>query len=124
MFLSIHVGALTVQSKLLRHMRASLDFEGMCKPLGKPEYERGQVLQPYFYGTGTVSFQLDDIIFSGHHGACAGFRAHAMRMRQLGCGLAILTNSTEGDYLINGIEAWVVGKLTTSMSGRMPSEWS
>ena len=110
---SIHVGALTVQAKLLKHMRESVRFEGMCKPLGKPKYERGQVFQPYFYGTGTVSFQLDDIIFSGHHGACAGFRAHAMRMRQLGCGLAILTNSGEGDYLINWIEAWVVGKLTS-----------
>lgn len=109
----IRARALTVKAKLLRHMRESLSFEGMCKPLAHPEYERGKVFQPYFYGTGTVSFLLDDIILSGHHGACAGFRAHTMRMRHLECGIAILTNSREGDDLIKWIEAWVVGKLSS-----------
>jgi CubicO group peptidase (beta-lactamase class C family) len=102
---------LTTRAKLLAHIREHSTFESLNKPLNKCKYEEGKLFQEQFYGTGTVSFMLGDHVFSGHHGECAGFRAHLMRVRSLNCGMAVLTNSGEGNYLIKWIEAWVVSRL-------------
>jgi CubicO group peptidase (beta-lactamase class C family) len=120
----IGIGRLTLQARLLSHLRDHPSFPEISVPIGPHEVLEGKMFGGPFIGTGTTSFLLDGHLMGGHYGECAGFRAHILRISSLRCGIALLANSTEGGDLFKWIEAWLVGKLTNKpdLAERMHKE--
>ena len=73
---------------------------------------KGNIAGQEALGIGSISIRMAGYQMVGHSGAVAGHRSHLMRIPGLRCGLAVLTNSTEGLDLAYCVEAWVIGKLT------------
>lgn len=63
-------------------------------------------------GAGTLPWWNAGHILMGHSGLCPGFRTQVFHIPSVGCGLSVLTNSTEGNDLMMWIDAWVTGSLT------------
>lgn len=103
-----------MEAALLRHLPDHPHWKYFSDPQLDPRgsVRKGGVLGEGTLGRGTLGFQLGDHHLVGHIGACAGFRCHVVRNDQLGVGIAVLTNSSEGWDLASCIEGWIVERLT------------
>lgn len=102
------------KAKLLRHLKEHPLFAEMSQPLGDLAQSVREVdaKGSEIPGSGTLNMKIGEYVLSGHHGACAGFRAHIVRVPELKFGVGILTNSSEGLNLAHWAEAWMIGQLT------------
>ena len=104
------------QAKLLRHLQHNPHFPGMAVPLSDVDMSiaEGDVMSSELSGSGARVIKMGHYLMAGHSGACAGYRAHMMRVPKLGFGIGVLTNSTEGLDLACWIESWVIGQITSN----------
>jgi hypothetical protein len=96
----------------MKHMTQSAVWQEMCRPANATSHPYPAPFESQA-GCGIfTSVTSNGVRRARHSGACAGFRALLSHLPDLGVGLGVLSNSTEGSEIANWIESWVISKLT------------